>query len=488
MASVAAGALLLAGCIDNNYTQLDKGSDTLTLTSSSNELVLEEINYSATALSFDWTTGNNFGTGNKIYYTLELAEAGTNFAKPYVLVNNEIQVYSWSMSVEELNTLVREQFGLSKNRALEARVTATVPECDEVQTSVVEFNVTTYEPVTKTLYIIGDAAPNGWSADNASEMGRVSPGVFSWTGNMKVGNFKFITTLGQFLPSYNKGTDGKLVYRGSDNDPDEQYHIDEAYTYKIDVNLLTGDISWTKSDAESPAYDQLYLVGNMTGWGFERMNKDILDPFLFRVGRYFDKGGEFKFGTTEGSWENMLKATQDNAPYTDTSMEFVSGFDPDRKWFLKDDEINKAYKICVDIRKGRERMMMTEFIPYDCIYLVGEAAPCGWDLGNAVPMTADPSDPYTFTWEGSLNKGELKFTCDKKSDWNGAWFMADESGKTPTGEEERMLFVDKSNSDFKAQYLEVGIGDIDQKWVVASAGTYQITLNQLKETISIVKK
>ena len=483
----AAGALMLTSCIDNNYMELDKGSDELTLKSDVTEIVLQETNYSATAINLAWSTGHNFKTGNKIYYTLEIAPSGSEFSGSYIAVDNETQVYQWSKTVEELNDIIRNNFG-SSPQSYQARVRASVPDCDEIQESIVEFSASTYEPVTKTLYIIGDAAPNGWSADNAAEMTRTSNGVFTWQGNMREGDFKFITTLGQFLPSYNKGTDGKLVYRDSDDDPDEKFHIDEAYTYKVDVNLLTGAISWGKSEAETPAYDNLYLVGNMTGWSFEAMQKDLLDPFLFRMGRYFDQGGEFKFGTSNGSWENMLKATVSNASITDTSMEFVSGFDPDNKWFMKDEEAAKAYKICVDIRKGKERMMMREFVPYECIYLIGSACAAGWDLSNAVPMNVDASNPYILTWEGGLSAGELKFTCDKKSDWNGAWFLADKGDKNPTGEQERLLFVDKSDDWFKSQYIEIGIGDIDHKWQIPSAGTYSITLDQLNETITIVKK
>ena len=495
MAVVAAGISLLSACADDKYTELDKGYDELALVSSVEEAVLQETDHSSEAITLEWTTGHNYGTGNKIFYTLEIDMKGNGFANPYIAVDNEKRVYSWTKSVEELNDIVRGRFteeagkpGEARSCSLEARITATVPGCEETQQSVIAFDVTTYVPVTKTLYIIGTAAPNGWSADNAAEMSRTSNGVFTWTGNMKEGEFKFITTLGEFIPAYCKGTDGKLVYRGSDDEPDEKFVIDEGYTYRIDANLLTGDISINKSDAETPAYDELFLVGNMTDWGFEPMSRDILDPFLFRMSRVFDKGGEFKFGTSEGSWENMYKATSENAPYTQTSMEFISGFDPDNKWNLKDEETGKAYKICVDIRKNRERMMMREFVPYDCIWLVGEAAPGGWDLSNADPMTVDPSDPYVLTWEGQLGTGELKFTCDKKSDWNGAWFMAAEGGAAPSGEEERMLFVDKSDDEFKAQYIDMQLGDIDQKWVIQTAGTYRITLNQLKETVTIAKK
>ena len=233
---------MLTSCIDNNYMELDKGSDELTLKSDVTEIVLKEINYSATAINLEWSTGHNFKTGNKIYYTLEIAPSGSDFSGSYIAVDNQTQIYQWSKTVEELNDIIRNNFSKA-SQSYQARVRASVPDCDEVQESIIEFSASTYEPVTKTLYIIGDAAPNGWSADNAAEMTRTSNGVFTWQGNMREGNFKFITTLGQFLPSYNKGTDGKLVFRDSDDDPDEQFHIDEAYTYKVDVNLLTGAIS-----------------------------------------------------------------------------------------------------------------------------------------------------------------------------------------------------------------------------------------------------
>ena len=41
------------------------------------------------------------------------------------------------------------------------------------------------------------------------------------------------------------------------------------------------------------------------------------------------------------------------------------------------------------------------------IYMVGDATPAGWTIGDATPMqTTD--NPYVFTWKGTLNAGELK--------------------------------------------------------------------------------
>lgn len=485
------GCAALSACADDDYTELNKGQNELALTASKTEVTLDEQAHAEDALQLTWTTGTNYGTGNRIAYTLEIAKAGTDFANPYPAVENAIQEYAWRKSVEELNSILLSHFAATPGNALalEARLTATVAGHEEKQVSATSFTVTPYEPLTSTLYLIGSATPNGWSADDATPMERKSNGIFTWTGKLNAGEMKFITTLGSFLPSYNQGTDGKLTLRTTDDEPDQPFTIDESRFYVVDVNLFTGMMKLTESDGILPAFDQIYFVGNPNGWGFTPMTKDALDPFLFRYGRFFEtgKGGEFKFGTAEGSWENMYKAANPNAAHTDPAVSFVSGFDPDNKWVLNDDECNKAYKICLDIRSGQERMMMTEFTPYEMIYLVGDATPAGWSIDSATPMEATDS-PYVFTWTGILSAGEMKLTCDRQSDWNGAWFMPAEADKQPTGEVERMLFIDKTDEAFKAQYLDIMVGGIDQKWKIAEAGTYTITLDQLEETITIAKQ
>ena len=484
--------LALTACSDNDYMELDKGHDTLALSVFQSADVLDEALHASEAISLSWTTGTNYGTGNRISYTLEIAPAGSGFADAYTAVDQQTQTYSWSVSQENLNALLLDKFGgaAGQSQQLDARVTAHVFGQSEVQTATLTFAATPYTPVTSTLYLVGDATPNGWDNWHATEMKRIDNGQFTWEGNLRPGSFKFLTTLGEWIPSYNRDSDGRLVLRKSFDEPDEQWQITEEHYYQVNVNLLTREMTYVQTDGEAPRFENLYFVGQPTGWGFVKMQRDPLDPFLFRYGRFFESGngGEFKFGTSEGAWENMLKATQANAPYTDTSMEFVAGYDPDNKWFLQESETNRAYKICVDIRSDRERMMMREFTPYEMIYLVGDAAPCGWDLGNATAMTATES-PYIFTWTGNLNTGELKFSCDKQSDWNGAWLMnAYGNGVEPTGDTEQALFINKSDDFLKAQYLDVNIGDVDNKWRIMSAGTYTITINQLDETVSIVKQ
>lgn len=489
IASSLLAVALLSACTDNDYMELDKGSQPLELTTSATDVKLDESTHSSTALELRWTTGTNYGTGNRISYTLEIAESGSDFAAPYVLKSDVTQDYSWEPSVETLNSIILDKIGGMPGMpvAIDARVTAAVSGLDDIQTATTTFSVTPYEPVSETLYIIGDAAPNGWNADAATALARLDNGIFSWTGEMHAGEFKFILNQGQFLPSYNNNGQGGLVYRTSDDEPDEKFAIDEAGFYRIDVNLLALTVSITPTQGVTPEFTELFLVGEMTDWGFIPMNVDPLDPFIFKIGYFFTQGGEFKFGTADGSWENMFKATQPNAPYTDSSTELVKGFDPDNKWYLQSSEINMAYRISVDTRTGQQRMMMRQFTPYTEMYLVGSAAPGGWDLGNATAMTADADDPYIFTWTGSLSEGELKFSADRRDDWMGAWFLAPTDGCEPDGTVQQVIFVDKSDDTYKDMYTEISVGDVDRKWQITQAGTYTITLNQLLDQVTITK-
>ena len=96
---------VLSACSDQDYTEFDKGRDQLTLTANQALSTLEETSHSSDAVTLNWSTGNNYGSGNRISYRLELAKAGTNFAQPYVAVDEQTQTYTWSANVENLNNI-----------------------------------------------------------------------------------------------------------------------------------------------------------------------------------------------------------------------------------------------------------------------------------------------------------------------------------------------------------------------------------------------
>ena len=475
-----------------DHMELNKGYDVLTVSASTDTLALNVKAPDARAITFEWTSGSNMGTGAAIEYTFRMDVEGNAFQGGIVEYMGK-GVYSLSYTNEQLTMLMLEELALPINEdaTIEVSVVAEVMnETVETQVSTpIKIVVTPYQPVSKTLYLVGDATPNGWDAGAATKMTAISgeAGGFVWTGELRnPGSFKFLTNLGEFLPSYNKalsGTSEALYLRESDDDPDEQFTVPASGFYRIAVNII--DLTYTIVETDGmagPKYNNIYFVGSFTGWSHVAMKQDVINPFIFRFGDVIEwnDGGEFKFGTAAGSWDDMYHPTIANAPYTHS--EVMQNGEGDHKWLLSEVESGKPYKLYLDITEGEEKMVMSVFTPYENMYLVGSATPNGWTLGSATPMTQGAENPFIFSWTGTLTAGELKFSCDKQDDWNGAWFMPVEADKVPTDDWEDMLFTDKSSPEY------AGYMDVDMKWNIQSAGTYTITMDQLKETIRIVKQ
>lgn len=485
---------LFASCTDE-LAELNKGYDTLTLTADKQEISLKEADATQTAVTLTWTSGTNYGTGARLNYTLTLDNAaGNTRAEPLFDKRFNDQELSYSFSVRELNDYLHNA-GISLNygETLDVRVvlTAEVAGYEEyTQTSSLTLKVTTYEPVSETLYLCVDAAnaeePNDMSA--LSLENNQQPGIFSIVANLTAGEeFKFFTerdfTSTAYVRAADSGTnltDGSVcpIVRKTDGSVEDlNFTVSETELYKLTVNLLDNTLSVLKSEPLAPAYDMIYFVGSFNNWSFDPMKKDPVNPFVFLYSRYFEwvADGEFKFGTMPGSWDNMYMATQDKAPYTDQNVKLGGA---DQKWVLKEGECGKVYKIRLDITDGKETMTMTPFTPYPDIYLIGDATPAGWNLPSNTPM--EKVDDFTFKWTGDLNAGEIKFSCDNRNDWMGAWFMAVEGGEAFTPGDHSMYLIDKTNPDY-------GYGNLDNKWKVTEAGNYTVTLNQATETLNIVK-
>lgn len=492
----ASGLMSLASC-QEDLAELNKGNDTLTLAASKTEVVLDEHDATAEALTLSWTSGSNYGTNARLVYTLEIAPAGTEFASSDVLVSEtqyDDKALSRSFTVQELNKYLHDaglilEYG--ETVELEARITADVAGYDNyTQTATASFKVSTYKPAPETLYISGDATTAGWSENAMLELALVNsrqPGIFSIITTLQAEkDFKFFVERSFDAEQYGRPADSEAVLENGeaarlvkigDGVDDLKFQVAETHAYKITVNLLDMTITVVETSETTPAYDMIYFVGDFNGWSFTPMKVDPVNPFVFLYGDFFENAGgrEFKFGTADGSWENMYKAKNESAAYTDSEVAFVTGYEPDNKWTLTEDQCGKAYKIRLDITAGSEKMEMVEFAPYPAIYMVGDATPGGWSLDDATEMAK--ADDYTFTWSGFLNSGEIKFSCDKQSDWMGAWFMAPEANAEFATSDS--YFIDKANSDY---------ADVDFKWVVAESGNYTVTINQATEKLTVEKK
>lgn len=477
--------MLFAVSCNENYMELNKGESPLAMSVDNDTITLKIKSPATKALTFSWMNGKgtNKGTNCSISYVLQIDKAGNNFAGG---VWRELgkNIFSIEYTNQELNDILKDTFGIEYGATadLEARLLA-IPSDESVEqqlSEVLTLKITTFKPVSSTLYMIGDATPNGWNLGNATKMNPVSgeAGGFVWTGNLSSGSLKFMTTNTDWAPSYNRDATSeawKLVYRESFDQPDEQFKVETSGSYRISVNII--DLTISMVEMYGPRFDSLFFVGSFTNWNFVAMRRDPANSFIFRYGDVLNwkDGGEFKFGTTRGSWENMLHPTIADAPFTHSAIILNGG---DNKWLIPQANCGKAYKMAVDITDGAEKLTMSVFTPFETLYMVGDATPAGWSVESATPMTR--VDDYNFTWTGQLTAGSMKITCDKKGDWMGAWFMSAVNDEEPTGSEQVMTFVDKINDPKMA--------DVDRKWKITQAGTYKITGNQLTETITIVKQ
>lgn len=88
--------------------------------------------------------------------------------------------------------------------------------------------------------------------------------------------------------------------------------------------------------------------------------------------------------------------------------------------------------------------------------VLGDASRYGWDKENASPMIQDPGNVSVFHYNGWLKVGEMKFILENQNDWVPTW----NKGVNDTTLVKRLTY-----------------GDPDDKFYIATAGNYEITLD-----------
>ncbi len=429
----------------------------LSLTASKATVELTQKNVQSEAFNLTWTSGTNNGTGAAISYSLQVDKKGNDFSKAITFDMGK-GIYAKSFNVGDLNDSLLIHWQCTPGTAvdLEARIISTIystPTAGETS-PVINVSVKPYQPVSKTLYLYGSASPKGTDLNNALELKPQSdPTVFVYLGSLGVGSFKLITTLGQLLPSYNKGTDNNhIVLRTADSDPDDQFNITEAAVYKIIVSLLDKSITFGKVDL--PAYSTIYIVGDASPNGWDISNatplvQNTTNPFIFTYQGVM-KAGEFKFPVNRNAdWgQDMFEKVDDTHMYL-----HVGGTAGDDKWTIAK---KGYYTITLNLLDNSISMSREK------LYMVGDATPIGWTITSAIEMTEDATDGCIFTYSGPMLAGAFKFPVNRNSDWGQDMYM---------------------RTDDTHMYRHIGGQADDNKWTITTAGNYVITANI--ETLSL---
>jgi starch-binding outer membrane protein SusE/F len=452
---------LFSACQDEIPNNIVK-SGPLALSASKTSLVLNQKNISNTAVDLTWTTGTNHGTGTSISYIIQVDKKGNGFSKS-ISKDMGKGIYINSINVGALNDSLLNRWGVTPGSAtdLEARVIATVYSDPVVKdtSNILALSVTSYKPVSKTLYLYGSASPKGTDVNKALVLTPQSdPTIFVYQGALGIGNLKFLTTLGQLLPSYQMGADvSHIVSRTDLSQSDAMFSITEAAVYKVTVSLL--DLTVTINKADLPPYSTIYMVGDASPNGWDIANATPLvqnstNPFIFTYTGVMQKG-DFKFPVNRNSdWgQDMYQRTDDTHAYL-----HHGGNSDDTKWSIAK---KGYYTITLNLLDNSISIYREK------LYMVGDGTPIGWSIDQSIAMTEDATDGCIFTYNGPMVAGGFKFPVNRNSDWGQDMY---------------------ERTDDTHMYRHIGGQSDDNKWSITAAGNYIITANIETLRVSYIKQ
>lgn len=226
------------------------------------------------------------------------------------------------------------------------------------------------------------------------------------------------------------------------------------------------EISQTVTIAVTPynAVSQtLYLYGTASPKG-ENLNNALSltpqsNPTVFVYQGQLNKG-QLKFITNLGSELPSYNMGSDAS----TIVLRTNDSESNKMFDIESDDVYKITVSLLDLTVSIEKI---NYPPYDAIYMVGSAAPNGWDISKATPLVQNNDNPFIFTYQGVMQAGEFKFPVNTNSDWGQDMYM----------------MVDNTQ-----MYLHHGGDSDDNKWTIAKKGYYNITLNLQDNSIQIYRE
>ena len=368
---------------------------------------------------------------------------------------------------------------------------------DEKDLIIIEGNL----PIkTTTLYMVGDATPNGWSIDTPTPFEATADDelVFSWEGSLNTGELKLCLTTGSWdagfiRPMANGEEIGReeivdAEFQMHAGDPDEKWRVTEAGKY-----LLTFDLrNWRMSSSylgaadlppvEPITTDVLYIVGDATPNSWNIDSPTLLEKTADYIFEYEGKltVGDFKACLTTGSWDvSFVRPATDGVKIDQSGVEndsFIFVANPDNKWHVAEAGI---YHLTFDLENYKIKAEFKE--PYviektpiesATLYMVGDATPGGWSMDSPTAFTPDATNKYIFTWEGELVEGNMKACLEPDGTFSCPFIR-------PTSPE-----VEISSTGVASPEFVYSVGPDDQ-WRVTEAGRYRITFDLENWTIAV---
>ena len=467
------GGLLMAACAKPLIEQ--KPAEELTLKASAESVVLDQLAEQDEALRLTWGAGSNEGTGAAIRYILEMDLAGNGFAGGMKDSLGKTDVHFMAFSHGELNdTILTEYWGIDpdeeKEYAFEARVIADVasPLVQQQVSNVVSFKLKTYKRRHLNLFLIGDAAPNGWDMGRATLLPRVDGSMeqFTWTGELKTGGFKFIcqNTDGRWWPGYVcdpasspevtvPSYQGKLALYESDpgGDKDIKFNITTPGTYTVTLNTATLEMTCTLVAEGDP---ELYLIGTAAGgWDNSLVGAYKMDyaDGVFTWEGALNADGQLRFVSAVGSfWPGYARDGSQGG-----KVKYFAADPPADEDLSFDIVHGGTYRVTVNSETLDITIEPTSALSFDHVYMIGDFN--NWSVETPAAMSGQEG---TFTYQGNLQAGAFRFITMQGRFWPGFTRNAADG-----------------LAKFQAIQPAASEDDDDNRFTVEADGNYVVTLD-----------
>lgn len=288
----------------------DPVPETLTLTASSADIVLDEEHLTDPVLTFEWTPARQVSDDFLVTYTTKLDVVTNNFGSSTTIVTVEDEgIFSRSFTSEQLNNWANERWNLpvNKNFTLAFRVIAEYVggetyEMPEVRT--VEVNVT---PIHVDIFAADKMSIDGSSVvggETEIEKTVENENLYAWYGDLQIGELQVpveFDGLNYYLVPADGASDihdGELIDVKMQETP-VSWNIPAAGKYRLVIDMQNKQVRFYSEATDlqplsvtfHPSGDEtkpettmivtdLYAYGGGTGWGVRKLNlkQSMADP------------------------------------------------------------------------------------------------------------------------------------------------------------------------------------------------------------------
>lgn len=221
----------------------------------------------------------------------------------------------------------------------------------------------------------------------------------------------------------------------------------------------------------------LYIIGDAApeGWSLDdatALLSTAQNSSVYTGTVYLKADQDFKF-LTEPDWGHLEYGAKPDATIGADGVVALASGDNDSGYGKLQVAETANYFITVDTENLTAKIVKSDYqaspIKFSSLFIVGSAAPNGWDVMTGAPLYQSSEAPYIYTADIDLKTGSFKIATTLKgacSFANQYWYFRDNSdaGKIALGQEG------------------------DTQWEITKDALYTVTVNTVANTISIVEK